>query len=56
MSDLRMIVLQDFFNTTCFYDIVLGGTKVLSIDFNKILLLLFVANFDTFPYRHSVNP
>ena len=52
----RVIVLLDLFNTTCLYDIILGGTKLLSVDFNKIFLLLFVATFVTLSHRHSVHP
>ena len=51
-----VIVLLDLFHTACLYDIILGGTKLLSVDFNKIFLLLFVATFVTVPHRHSVHP
>ena len=56
VSALSMIVLQDLFNTTCLYDIIFCGTKVLSVDFNKLFLLLFVNNFGTAPHRHSIHP
>ena len=43
------------FNTVCLYYINLGGTKLLSIYFNKKILLLFVATFGTVPHHHSVH-
>ena len=51
-----MIIFVGFFSTVCLYEINLGGTKVMSINFNKIFLLLFVATLDTVPHRHSVHP
>ena len=56
VSYLSMIDLRDLFNTACLYDIRLGGTKLLYVDFNKIFLLLFVATFGTVPHRHYVHP
>ena len=56
MQSLRVIALQDLFDTACLYDIILSGNKLLSVDFNKIFLLLFVATFGTVPCRHSVHP
>ena len=56
VSYLRMIDLWYFFNTACLYIIRLGGTKVLSVDLNKIFLLLFVDTFGTAPNRHSMHP
>ena len=56
MPALRVISFQDLFNYACLYDIRLGGTKLMSVDFNKIFLLLFVAIFGTVPYRRSVHP
>ena len=53
---LRIIALWGFFNTACLYDIRLGGTKVLSVDSNKIFLLFFVATFVTVPHRPYVYP
>ena len=50
-----MIGLQDFFNNACLYDIRLGGTKVMHVDFNKIFLLLFVATFGAVTHRHYVH-
>ena len=38
------------------YDSILVGTKVLSVYFNKIFLLLFVATFGTVPHSHFVHP
>ena len=51
-----MIALQYLFNTACLYDIRLRRTKVLSVNFNKIFLLLFVATFGTVPHCHYVHP
>ena len=56
VSDFRVVILMDLFNTICLYEINLGGTKVVSVHFNKIFLLLFVATFGTVPHRHSVHP
>ena len=56
VSALRIISLRDLFNSAWLYDIRLGGTKVLSVDFNKIFVFLFVATFVTVPHRHSVHP
>ena len=56
VSDFRMIILLELFNTSCLVDINLGGTKVLSINFNKIFLLIFVATFGTIKHHHSVHP
>ena len=56
MSYFRVIILVELFNTTFLYKINLGGTEVLSVEFNKIPLLLFFANLVTVPHRHSVHP
>ena len=55
VSALRMIVLQDFSNNSCLYNISLGGTKVLSVYFNKIVIFLFVATFGTVSHRHYLH-
>ena len=47
---------MELFNTSCLYEIILDRNKVLSIDFNKTFLLLFVDTFSTAPHRHSVHP
>ena len=47
--------LVGFFNTACLYNIRLGGTKVVSINFNEIFLVLFIANLGTSLHRHSVH-
>ena len=39
VSAFRVVILMDLFNTVCLYEINLGGTKVLSVHFNKIFLL-----------------
>ena len=56
MSYLRIITLRDLFDTAYLYDIRLGGTKVLSVDFNKMFLLIFVSTFGTIPHRNSMHP
>ena len=56
VSYLRMIALRDLFDTTCVYDIKLGGTKVLSIYFNKLFILLLFSTFGNAPRHHSVHP
>ena len=57
VSDLMTIALMDQFNTTRLYEIRLGGTKVMSVDFNKILyyylLLTLVPSNTTIPCIHS---
>ena len=55
MSDFRVTILVDLFNTACLYDMNLGGTEVLSVDLNKKFLLLFVATFGTIPHCNSVH-
>ena len=56
MSDSRVVILVELFSTTCLYGMNLGGTKVLSVDFNEIFLLLFVVTFGNFPHHHSLYP
>ena len=34
VSDFRVIILVEYFNTTCLYEKNLGGTEVLSVEFN----------------------
>ena len=48
--------IAGFFNTTFLYDIMLGGTKVPSVDFNKMFILLFSTTFGTVPHRYSMHP
>ena len=55
VSSFRVVILVYLFNTTCLYDINLGGNSLLSVGFNKIFLLLFVATFVTVPHCHSVH-
>ena len=55
VSALSMIVLQDLFNTTCLYDMNLGAAEVISVEFNKIFLLIFFDTFGIVPHRHSLH-
>ena len=55
VSNFRLIVLVGLFSTACLYVINLGGTEVLSIEFNKTFLS-FVSAFGTVPHRHFVHP
>ena len=56
VSDFRVIVLVELFNTVRLYVMNMGGNEVPSVEFNKILLFLFVATFGTVPHRNSVHP
>ena len=55
VSALRMIGFQYLFNTACLNEIRLGGTKVLTLDFNKTFLVLFISNFSNTPHCNSVH-
>ena len=55
VSSLRVIVLVDFLSNACLYELNLGFTEVLSVELNKIFLLLFVATIGTVTNRHSVH-
>ena len=52
VSSLRVIVLVDFLSNACLYELNLGFTEVLSVELNKIFLLLFVATLGTVPHCH----
>ena len=54
MSALRVIVLIELLSNACFYVLNLGGTKVLSVESNKIFLLLFVVTLGTVPHHTSM--
>ena len=47
MSYLKVIVLVEFLSNSCLYELNLGGTEVISVEINKISLLLFVAALGT---------
>ena len=52
---LRMIAFREICNTACLYDIRLGVTKLLPVDFNKIFLF-FCYNWyrPTLSFRASI--
>ena len=54
VSALRVIILVDLFSNACLHELNLVATEVLSVDFNKIFLLLFVSTLGT--KSHSVHP
>ena len=56
VSALMVIILVEFLSNACLYELNLGVTEVLSVEFNKIFLLIFVAILGNVPHRNYVNP
>ena len=56
MPDLKIIILVDLLSNTFLFVLNLGRTEVISTDFSKIFLLLFVDTLGTVPYHHSAHP
>ena len=56
VSYLRVIALMVFLSNACLYKFKLDGTGVLSVEFNKIFLLLFVTALGTVPHRNYLHP
>ena len=55
VSAFRIISLMELFSTTCLYDMNLGAAEVISVEFNKIFLLIFFDTFGIVPHRHSLH-
>ena len=52
VSSFRVIVLVELLSNACLYELNLGGTGVLSIEFNEIFLLLLFTTLGTLPQSH----
>ena len=46
---------MDLLIDACLYELNLGGTELILVEFNKIFILLFVATIGTVPNCHSVH-
>ena len=56
VSALKIIILAVFMSNACLYELNLGVTEVLFVEFSKIFLFLFSANIGTVPHRHYMHP
>ena len=55
VSAFRLIILVDCLITTLLQELNLVGSEVISVELNKIFLLLCVATFGTVPHHNSVH-
>ena len=56
MSDFGVIILVGLFINSCLYEMNLGETEVLYVEFNKKYILLFFVTFGNVPHHHYVHP